>query len=92
MAASGITQKDIASQQAYLTNPDNITAFNSVLQKTNITSLGDGAQSREYVKPWGLRQVSGYVSPYSGPGFGAQIPSENVITDSTKIKKISFTL
>ncbi len=92
MAASGITKSDLKTQRQYLDNPDNLTAFSSVLQKTEISLLGDGAETSTSVKPWGFRQPQNYVSPYSGPGFGATTISENVSTDASKIKTISFRL
>lgn len=87
MSAGGITQEDIRGQHDYLSHPDNITAFSSILQKTEISTIGDGANSRQSVIQYGLRPVNNYVSPYSGPGFGALIPSEEYNTDPTKVKK-----
>lgn len=92
MAASGVTSEDIKNQYEYLNNSDNRAAFSSVLAKTDLSDIGDGAGSRDFVKTWGLRQNSGFVSNYSGPGFGVQGPSEEGVTDPSKIRKISFNL
>jgi hypothetical protein len=92
MITAGITESDILAQQQYLAHPDNVAAFNSMLQKTDIALLGDGADSRQSVTPWGFRQISDYVSPWSGIGMGVQEPSENINYDASKIRKISFTL
>lgn len=87
MSAGGITQEDIRGQHEYLSHPDNVAAFSSILQKTEISLIGDGADSRQSVVQYGLRPVNNYVSPYSGPGFGALIPSEEYNTDPNKVKK-----
>jgi hypothetical protein len=90
MAASGITQSDIVDQQSYMSNPDNVAAFSSAMIQSEISSLND--VDSYSVKPYGLRQVNNYVSPFSGPGFGAQIVSEDINTDASKIKKVCFSL
>ena len=90
MAASGINQSDIADQQHYLSNPDNVAAFSSAMVQSEISNVTD--HYTYSVKPYGLRQVKEYASPWSGPGFGVQEPSEVRVTNSADLPKTSYNL
>jgi hypothetical protein len=90
MAASGITQGDIADQQQYLSNPDNIAAFSSAMVQSEISNQNDAYNSP--VKYMGLRAMKPYASKWSGAGFGLMEPSEERISDVSLLPKTNYTL
>lgn len=90
MAASGITQGDIADQQQYLSNPDNVAAFSSTMVQSEISNQNDAYNSP--VKYMGLRPMKPYASKWSGAGFGVQEPSEERISDESLLQKANYTL